>query len=188
MSILAYYGNTCKSCRKWETNGKYYDKRHTKPIHVCAERRNRGLYNKPIDGNTKSCRYYGYSWYVTTVIVDLLGLDESVLVTVSSLRDKLETSPEGVELLRKYDLVGPILAESLAQNNAFEQAEELYAFYIAPCEYLINIGKEEQAIIVYKKMLNDIIDHFQTHNYVISEMYDVYERLDNEVGRSKSMK
>ena len=195
MSILKYYGNTCKSCRKWETNGKYYDKRQTKAIHVCTESRNKSAYNKPIDGNTRSCKYYGYSWYITTVIVDLLGLDESVSTIASicanSVLNKLYAGPlqlRLMELLRKYDLVGPILAESLAQTNDIKQAEALYTFYIAPCEHYINIGEEEKAIIVYKKMLNDIIDHFQTHDYVISEMYDVYERLDNEVGYRKSMR
>ena len=174
-------GYKCTQCRKTEGIGEYYS--NGKENVKCIDKRSK-LYGKVVGPNQERCYYFGYkkgAWYVTTAIVELLGLDHNVLLTVSTLREKLEGSAEGLKLLKKYDLVGPIIAGSITCNKDIEKAEALYNCYIAPCEYYINNGEDEKAIVVYVKMLNDLIDHFQTHDYIISDMHDVYQRLDKEV-------
>ena len=148
-------GYCCADCAKLNLNdqnkwGEFW----------CGER---GHY---YPGSDSICSYFvargdgGGGCYLTTIVVHCLGYDDycQYLQKLRHFRDEVMKKDEKYEdLLQEYNLVGPILAQSIeADENKRILAERLLQKYISPVCDLLDWGKHDQAVALYKEMVAEL--------------------------------
>ena len=174
----------CGECKKRVHSGKYKNNNKDKPIFICDEKRSK-FYKKEVAADQVRCPYFSHiNCFITTIVVNLLELDNNTLNTLRTLRDKLELTEEGNRLLVKYDYLGPIIANILLKINSKQLADKLHTLYIGPCKILIEEGKEKEAINLYKEMFDNLVDYFHIDDFIPNHIYD----LPYDKGHGRFMK
>ena len=98
------------------------------------------------------------SWcFITTAVCKHLGKPDDCyeLTTLRSYRDTwLKNQPGGVELIKEYYTIAPLIVSKLEASNNFDQhCEALLELYIKPCIELINEGHYEKCKDKYIEMV-----------------------------------
>lgn len=124
--------------------------------------------------NSSSC-------YITTMICHCLCVSDSnyFLNTLRKFRDNyLVNNEEYREVLVEYDIVGPMIAKSIAEDrqNKFIAARMFYN-YINPIVSLINDGMYKDAISLYKLMTN-----------ILKQLYNIDYKLTNDQIMNSNLK
>ena len=125
----------------------------------CIERRK---YVSQTEGS--SCRYYrempsnsSSGCFITTIVVNLNGYDDKceLLQTLRNFRDThLQRNEKGIEILKEYDVVGPILSNAIIKENNKILSLKLLSTYIIPTAQYIKENMYEEAIALYSSMVN----------------------------------
>lgn len=124
----------------------------------------------------KYCRNYDYNdcpiykqqdssgCYLTTIVCDILRKSDDCIVlnTMRKFRDQeLQNNPEYIDLLKKYDMVGPIIAKNIQNDkNNVILSNYLYSSVLEPvCKHIEN--KEiEKAITLYEVMTLSLVNYY----------------------------
>lgn len=125
----------------------------------------------PDDTYRKYCRDYDYrdcpnykyqesssGCFITTVLCEILGLpdDHEVLNTLRLFRNNiLQKDEKYAEILKIYDAIGPIVADSIMKDET----------------------KEQLAIDLYKSSLLPIVEEIKTNNYARAVKHYLYMTL-----------
>lgn len=118
--------------------------------------------------NDKACNYFihisnmpGFNrsgCYITTMICDILGYEDNceVLQLLRNFRDNyLKVNEEFWSILYEYDQIGPIISGELKCDSESKMiAMELLQNFIIPCARNIKISNYNDAIVIYKNMVN----------------------------------
>lgn len=144
---------------------------------------------KRAHGGTSSSSSNLSGCFITTIVVNILGLDDNceVLETLRKFRNNvLQKDEDFRELLMKYDVIGPKIAKILSTlDNKEEVAAEIYFDYLIPCIDAIKAGEYEQAVSVYTDMTNILASKYLSkENLQISEnVYNAYDHSRGGHGR-----
>lgn len=129
----------------------------------------------------KYCRNYDYNdcpiykqqdssgCYLTTIVCDILGkLDDGrVLNTMRKFRDQeLQTNPEYINLLKRYDMVGPLIAKNIQNDkDKMQLSNYLYSSILEPiCKHIEN--KEiEKAVTLYEVMTLSLVNYYRLKKF-----------------------
>ncbi len=128
-------------------------------------------HNVPYEIYDKYCTTYYYDdcpnykkCYVATTVCNELGLQRTrnVLKTLEYLRYQiLENNEKYKKLLCEYDNVGPILFEKITKDKDKKQiVTNLYNLCIEKVSKLIELKKENEAIELYKEMINLLVQGY----------------------------
>ena len=102
--------------------------------------------------------------YLTTIVCNILGFadDVSYLQMLRHLRnDILQKDEQYKEVLATYDIVGPIIAKNLSEEEHKNQiALNLLNLGIKPVCELLELKKDKEAIQLYKDMTNILIQGY----------------------------
>lgn len=105
--------------------------------------------------------------YITTILVKLLGKEDncSELEHLRTLRSEMQLHPEYRNLLVMYDVIGPKIAENLANDpHGKEKARELYESCIKTCDRYLLQENFEAAISQYENMTEGLMMHYGIQN------------------------
>lgn len=117
--------------------------------------------------------------YITTMLCNILQKEDSntYLNTLRRFRDEvLQKSTDGARILVEYDVVGPMIASNLAQDNArISIASTLFNNFIVPTVDCINNGWYDDAITLYKGMTERLMNfyHIEYTETINLDMIDV---------------
>lgn len=155
------YGDQCGSCEHLNINDRVGFK------YKCTER---GGYHT---SEERSCYKYEYCdsrdyysfwkrensiWHIVTAICEILGLSdkyECVNYLHNFRFQVLDNDPVYRDMLREYDVVGPILADNLRKDpQAKEISRNLIKVYLLPVLDLIKCGEYDLAVNKYLEMVN----------------------------------
>lgn len=120
------------------------------------------------DFNYDECPIYRHTessgCFITTVACEILGLPDNheVLNTLRAFRDNvLQKNKEYAEVLKIYDVIGPIVAYSIKKDKNSEQlASELYNTSLLPIVEEINNNNYARAIKHYLYMTLSLISEY----------------------------
>lgn len=117
--------------------------------------------------------------FITTVTCDILDKkdDNEVMNGLRKFRDEvLQKDEKYEEILKSYDVVGPIIASKLLEDENREQiAETVYDHLLTPIAKLVETGLHDQAVEAYYQMTLLFINY-----YNIKHEYN--ETADNDFG------
>ena len=121
-------------------------------------------------GSDSICGYFvergGGGCYLTTIVVDCLGYDDycQYLQKLRRFRDHvMKKNKKYDDLLREYDHVGPILAHAIeADESKRNVAEALFQNYIRPVCDLLDKGRHDDAVALYKDMVVKLENRYLT--------------------------
>lgn len=131
-----------------------------------------GEYRKYYPGSDSSCSNFverGYNssgrWcYLTTIVVQVLGYDDNnvYLELLRDFRDSImRLNPVYDPILEEYDSVGPVIAGNIAKDpDQKALSEKLLNQYIIPVCSLIQEGKYDDAVNLYKTMVLILKKHY----------------------------
>ena len=110
--------------------------------------------------------------YIVTAICQKLfpGMQVPEMEIAKNFRINLEQNPNMFDLLERYDIVGPVLAEIVKNNE--QLARDIYAKIIVPATTLILQGKTNQALKMYIEMVRELIS---TNKDVVQPYLDIYD-------------
>lgn len=165
------YENQCGGCLYYDyvgDNTKGYcswHKMYTWPGDTCN-------YQKP--------RQSSQGCYITTIVCDILGLDDKceVLETLRGFRKyHLQASEKNRELLLEYDYVGPEIAGLIKKQYEEDKDKTLwssiYNTYLLRASNCINRGDYREATKTYIYMVERLKDYFGIPEHDIKvENYD----------------
>lgn len=149
----------CRECENMNLNDR---NRYDREKAYCTE------YRKYFNINDKACsRYFKYDenrcgqrggCYITTLVCDILKVDDSYLDTLRTLRESyMKHDINMFPLLYEYDIVGPIISDKLREDeNIDTKAMLMFKNYIEPISKLINEKKYTEAIKSYTNMIEDL--------------------------------
>lgn len=118
--------------------------------------------------------------YITTVIVDILGLPDDCheLETLRMFRKEiLSKNPKYKKILMTYDALGPSLAGAIKRDerrNAI--AEDLFMIYIRGSVNYIENGNYDAAVTLYSEMTENLIANYITTYAVGKEAEKTYDQ------------
>lgn len=175
----------CQYCNNWD---KRNQKTSSRLACWCREVRS---YKEPNEG--RNCRYAssapGYEfkgYYITTAALDVCDYKEDceILQLIKYLRyDYMEQNPENLKLLKEYDIVGPIIAEHLKEeNNNVEICLNLIQHYIMPTAIYVKSGFYDKAIEVYKSM----VDYLKIKYSVLPESIELECNNLSEINKKET--
>ncbi len=112
--------------------------------------------------------------YLTTIVCNILGFADDVtyLQTLRYFRDEvLQKDEQYKEILATYDIVGPIIAKNLSEEEHRKQiALNLFNLGISKVCKLIEEKKEKEAVELYMEMTKLLISGYEINN-IVSEEY-----------------
>ena len=98
--------------------------------------------------------------YLTTMLCEILKLSDNnpFLNTIRNFRnDVLQKDEKYKQILVEYDLVGPMIANNLNNDPLrYQIAANMFFKYIKPITKLIKENKNQEAIISYTEMTNNL--------------------------------
>ena len=119
----------------------------------------------------ESCRLYtekkdnGYKpagCYITTIVCSNRGDRDNCefLRNLRFLRENyLRKSPEGINLLREYDEIGPVISKQIENAPTIEALTLMNKFIIPASDYILK-NNYEKATLVYKNMVNELKEKY----------------------------
>lgn len=124
------------------------------------------------DYNYDECKIYQQSessgCFLTTIACQILGKDDKnpVLNNLRTFRDEvLQQDKQYYEVLRDYDIIGPMIVDAISHDNDKEViAEEIYSNVILPVNEAINKKNYERAIKHYQYMTMYLIVYYGLNN------------------------
>lgn len=153
-------------------------------------------YRKYIDKNDHACSsYFVYNenmrrtsgCYITTMVCDIMGMDDNsiYLEKLRSLRDFMKLDKEYQKLLVEYDIVGPMICQSL-EKDPFKKFKSYMALemYIKPVYELLNQGKYSEAIEKYQLMT----DEFRNFYNIEKPIFNIDEIDLSDIGKGHKIK
>lgn len=110
--------------------------------------------------------------YIVTAVLEKLfpGIILPDLEIAEAIKKELSRKPFMFESLEKYDIVGPILAEIVKNNE--QLARDIYIGTIVPATTLILQGKIDQALKMYIGMVRGMISD---NKDVVQPYLDIYD-------------
>lgn len=139
------------------------------------------LYEK--DGSSSGC-------YLTTMICKWLGYndDNYYLNTLRKFRDNnMKTNKEYRPLLVIYDVVGPVISDSLANDpNGKNVSLAFFNTYITKAVGAIEAEKEKMAIDIYRAMTEDLADHYGIDMHSLYINADASKTEDKYLGHGRT--
>ncbi len=119
-------------------------------------------------GSDNTCSYFvernGGGCYLTTIVVNCLGYDDycQYLQKLRRFRDEVMKKDEKYEsMLREYNLIGPVLAHSIETDaDRMSLAKRLFKNYISPVCGLLDEGRNDEALELYKAMVVELEEKF----------------------------
>lgn len=183
----------CGNCDNWD---------------LCRRREPGELYcqkhNEWVLATTEGCRYFrdlpmfgGYDkkkrsteaineakthCFITTAIVHILGMadDCELLKTMRSLRSEhMQNNPEYRGLLVQYDVVGPIIADSLLRDERRMILAYAILYELQMVEKLAKLGMIKEAVDGYVAMTRSLMAMYGI-SYVVGE--EIEESYDQKNG------
>ena len=101
--------------------------------------------------------WYTHQYIVTAVLKKLFPSMKTPEFEISrDFRTRVENAQSCKSSLDRYDIVGPILARIVENDN--ELVKDIYINTIIPVTALIYQGKDNEALILYMKMVRDLIE------------------------------
>lgn len=166
------YDGRCGSCVHLNTNDYVTTKDHC----YCTYRR------QYYDLNERKCSYYEYDrykdyydlnhrWHIVSAICNKLGLSddyECVSLLHNFRVNFLEKNGQFDELLKKYDIIGPVLAECITNDRDSKVlCQKLIEVYLCPALDCIKSEQYVEALHKYLEMINTLyniysekVDHY----------------------------
>ncbi len=145
-----------------------------------SEREKKDAINNSIKSRNGGC-------YITTIIVDTLNLGDNnySLNIIRNFRNNyLQKDNKYKILLLDYDLLGPIIANSIRNDkNKLNVCQNMYNLYIIAITNDIENNKYDDAIIKYVNMTEILRLYYSINNIDINNEYDNYDI--NNLGHGK---
>lgn len=172
----------CENCEHYVSTGK--------DIGFC----NKSFYDKPVKKAKDTCKdhhmpgeFHHSGCFITTAVVKMLGYadDSKEMQNLRKIRSYMNLNPEYQKLLVTYDVIGPIIAENLIQNERFDLAEELFIYYIAPCSNLVEDGNYERAMHLYEEMIIRLSEQLGIDTYIPEAIIKDYKNKSKALGHGK---
>lgn len=120
----------------------------------------------------------GGGCYLTTMLCKILKLPDNnvYLETMRDFRKNVLQKDEKYKaLLVEYDIVGPVIANSLANDPLKEAIAKIYLNnFIIPITEFINNKENDRAVDKYYQMTNNLKTFYGLNNYNVS-----VEQIDN---------
>ena len=114
----------------------------------------------------------GGGCYLTTILCNILGMSDNniYLETMRNFRKNILQKDEKYKtLLAEYDIVGPAIAEALANDPLKEAIAKIYLNnFIIPITEFINNKENERAVDKYYQMTNNLKTFYGLNNYNVS--------------------
>ena len=111
--------------------------------------------------------------FITTVTCEILDKkdDDKVMNGLRKFRDDvLQKDEKYAEILQNYDVVGPIIANKLKEDENKEKiAETVYESVLTPIAALVEDGEDEKAVEAYYQMTLLFINYYgllTPYNYI----------------------
>lgn len=112
--------------------------------------------------------------YITTIVCEILGKNDNdnTLETLRKFRDNfLQKNRKYFGLLITYDIIGPIIAKKIREDENKEQiASNLYNLGIKKVAEYIDNNENEKAISLYTNMTQLLIDGYQIRKPAINKV------------------
>lgn len=101
-------------------------------------------------------------YYITTKMVEKLGLgkDSVVYQTIKNMRENtLEIDPYYDGLIDMYDIIGPVVAKKMDEDEEFGYENSVIALneFILPTCKEYSAGNVENAVDIYTKMVDELM-------------------------------
>lgn len=144
---------------------------------------------KTVEIVEKETSFQSTGCFITTIVVGILGLDDNceVLRVLRKFRNnKLQKETYYRGLLMNYDLIGPMIAKKLFEDeNREELVIDLYFDYLVNCVDYLKIGDEESAVYKYTEMVNILKDHYsESLNLELgTDIMELYDQSQGGHGR-----
>ena len=133
-------------------------------------------------GNCPNYKQYGSTnngCFITTITCDILEKDDNCyeMSSLRALRNNfLQNHEEYFEILKIYDVIGPVIAERLSiDSNKKQVANTLFEYIIKPCSSLIEKGDYVLATYRYYLMTLELIRYYDLEE-------DYKKSRDNDYG------
>lgn len=114
----------------------------------------------------------GGGCYLTTMLCNILNLPDNniYLETIRGFRKNiLQKDEKYKQLLVEYDIVGPVIANALANDPLRETIAKLYLNnFIIPTVTFINNKEYDRAVDKYYQMTNNLKTFYGLNNYNVS--------------------
>lgn len=117
--------------------------------------------------------YQSGGCFITTVTCEILDKkdDDKVMNGLRKFRDDvLQKDEKYAEILQNYDVVGPIIANKLKEDENKEKiAETVYESVLTPIAALVEDGEDEKAVEAYYQMTLLFINYYgllTPYNYI----------------------
>jgi hypothetical protein len=127
------------------------------------------LYNEYLNLEHSGC-------YITTAICEILEFDDDniYLNTLRNFRDNYMIKDENLKkILIQYDIIGPMISYNLENDNHKRtKSLMLLELYIKPIVNHINNQQYVDAIIMYEKMTNELLNGYNIKQNEINDDVD----------------
>lgn len=159
----------CSNCDWYDRNSTYYMNSN---MHKC---KNNGSWKCPTDSckdhsreevksTSSSSEFKPTGCYITTMICDILGYSDDceILSILRLFRENiLKCDFKYTNLLLQYDIVGPEISNHLKNmENSYDYSKKLLDSFLIPCIYAIREGYVEEAVKIYKNMVETLCETF----------------------------
>ena len=129
--------------------------------------------------------------YITTIICNKLGFadDCNVMTSMRKLRDNIMQPNEKYHLLlAEYDIVGPIIANAINQDQDTERTlwENIYDHYLSQTAQYTEAGQDEKAINKYTEMVTALKNYYSIYEDV-TELPKNYNISQSGHGKVKTI-
>ena len=172
----------CENCEHYVSTGK--------DIGYC----NKSFYDKPTKKAKDTCRNHHYpgefhhvGCFITTAVVNMLGYADNSkeMQNLRKIRSYMNLNTEYQKLLVTYDIIGPMIANSLIQNERYDLAEELFIYYIVPCSKLVEEENFEKAMYHYEEMIINLSESLNIDSYIPESIIEDYKKRTKMLGHGK---
>lgn len=176
------YDGCCGSCVNMNTNDYVGHKDNC----YCTERRQ--YYNL----HERKCRYYEYDkykdyydlnhrWHVVSAIMKKLNLTDDydcISILHNFRKDVLEKDDKYTPMLIKYDIIGPVIAKCILDDqDSLELCEKLAREFLVDIIFMIKEKKYDLAVSKYNDMLNLLSSIYQEDISTYSEKKKVKAKV-----------
>ncbi|MBR2828419.1 MAG: hypothetical protein IKE70_04230 [Bacilli bacterium] len=155
------YDNQCGSCDYFKdprNTNQHYPKNNPSNIKGYCEWYQQYYYPDDTCNHHRSRDYVPGGCFITTVVCEKLGLDDSCLV-LSRLREfrreVLQKDITYAPILFQYDMVGPQISEEI-KKDTYDISQKIYDCFLVPIVESLNKKKHEEAVSRYIFMTNSL--------------------------------
>lgn len=160
----------CGDCAHLDTDGgcKWGDEYYCEITGKYTSQNQRACQNfvkKPEKG------YKRAGCFITTMLCNMLGFEDDceVLESLRTLReDYLKKSAQGIEILMRYDQVGPVISGYIYNENPI-YLKVIYDNLLVPCAQMVQAKNYEVATILYLSMIDMLEARYNLKERVIDK-------------------